>query len=168
MQRTLVHTSRRPVVLLVQSSRDDGLEMYAEFLRYHRLAVIPVSSTRDAVMLAPQANIVVTGINLDEAMDGVELVSRLRHNDRTRFTPIIVLTACVWPKERARAEGAGCDVFLPKPCLPTDLLGEMRQLLAATRLQTVDTSRGFQIRSRRARRVHGRHAAHRLARVWTR
>jgi len=55
-------TTRRPVVLLVQPSRDDGLEMYAEFLRYHGLAVIPVSDTRDALMLAPQADIVVTGM----------------------------------------------------------------------------------------------------------
>jgi CheY-like chemotaxis protein len=129
-------TSRRPVVLLVHPSRDDGLEMYTEFLRYHGLAVIPVSDSRDALMLAPQADIVVTGMNLDDPIDGAELVSRLRHNDHTRFTPIIVLTACVWPKERARAEGAGCDVFLPKPCPPNDLLDLVRQLLAATRSQT--------------------------------
>jgi DNA-binding response OmpR family regulator len=152
-------TSRRPVVLLVQRSRDDGLEMYTEFLRYHGLAVIPVSDSTDALMLAPQADIVVTGRNLDDAMDGVELVSRLRHNDRTRSTPIIVLTACVCPKERARAEGAGCDVFLLKPYLPEDLLSEVRQLLAARCSQTADTPRGFQISSHRAAR-----RAHRVAR----
>ena len=133
--------TRRPVALLVQPSRDDSLEMYAEFLRYHGLAVIPISDARHALMLAPQADIVVTGMNLDDPIDGVELVSRLRHDDCTRSTPIIVLTACVWPKDRERAEGAGCDVFLPKPCLPNDLLGEVRQLLTA----------------------HGWHAAHRHA-----
>jgi two-component system, cell cycle response regulator DivK len=101
MQRTSKPTSRRPVVLLVQPSRDDGLEMYTEFLRYHGLAVI-----------------------LDD-LDGVELVSRLRRDDCTRSTHIIVLTACAWPTDRERAEGAGCDVFLPKPCLPNDLLGEV-------------------------------------------
>ena len=169
MKRPSPSTTRRPVVLLVQASRDDSLEMYAEFLRYHGLAVIPVADARDALMLAPQADIVVTGIILDDPMDGVELVSRLRHNDCTRSTPIIVLTACVWPKERARAEGAGCDVFLPKPCLPNDLLGEVRQLLVATRSQTADTRRGFQIPSHRAaRRALGWHAGHRLSRVLTR
>jgi two-component system, cell cycle response regulator DivK len=141
MQQTFASTSRRPVVLLVQSARDDGLEMYTEFLRHQGLAVIPVSATADAVRLAPQASIVVTGINLDDSMDGAELVSLLRHSDRTSSTPIIVLTACVWPAERARAEGAGCDVFLPKPCLPNDLLGEVRQLLAATRSHTAATPR---------------------------
>ena len=159
-------TGRRPVVLLVQPSCDDGLEMYTAFLRYRGLAVIPVSDARDALMLAPQADIVITGMNLDDPMDGVQLVSRLRHNHRTRSTPIIVLTACVWPKERMRAEDAGCDVFLPKPCLPNDLLGEVRQLLAATRSQTVDAPRRVQIPSHRAaRRAHAWRAAHRPARA---
>jgi two-component system, cell cycle response regulator DivK len=150
------------------------LEMYTEFLRYHGFAVIPVSDTRDALMRAPQADIVVTGMNLDDPMNGVELVERLRHNDRTRSTPIIVLTACVWPKDRARAEGAGCDVFLPKPCLPNDLLGEVRQLLAATHPQAEDTPHVFRIPSHRTvrhthvRHTHVRHAAHRLSRVLTR
>ena len=139
--------------------------MYAEFLRYHGLAVIPVSDTRDALMQAPQADIVVTGMNLDDPMDGVELVSRLRHDDRTRSTPIIVLTACAWPKDRERAEGAGCDVFLLKPCLPSDLLREVRQLLTATRSQAADTPHVFQLPSHRTvRHAHGWPAAHRLFR----
>ena len=40
MQRTSMPTGPRPVVLLVQPSRDDGLEVYTEFLRCHGLAVI--------------------------------------------------------------------------------------------------------------------------------
>jgi CheY-like chemotaxis protein/uncharacterized protein YjbJ (UPF0337 family) len=145
MKRPSLANTRRAVVLLVQPSHDDSLEMYVQFLRYHGLAVIPVSDARDALMLAPQVDIVVTGMNLDNQMDGVELVSRLRHNDCTRFTPIVVLTACAWPKDRERAEGAGCDVFLPNPCLPNDLLGEVRQLLAATRPQAADTPHAFSI-----------------------
>ena len=152
MKRPSLSTTRRPVVLLVQASRDDSLEMYAEFLRYHGLAVIPVVDARDALMLAPQADIVVTGIILDDPMDGLELVSRLRHDDCTRSTPIVVLTACAWPKDRERAEGAGCDVFLPKPCLPNDLLGEVQQLLTATRLRPPTHRTSWSI-PRTARRV---------------
>jgi CheY-like chemotaxis protein len=140
--------------------------MYTEFLRYHGLAVSPVSDSRTALMLAPQADIVVTGMNLDDPVDGVELVSRLRDDDCTRSTPIIVLTACARPRERARAESAGCDVFLLKPCLPDDLLGEVRQLLADTRSQRDDTPEPLRIPSHRAaRRAHRSHAAHRLSRV---
>ena len=109
-------------------------------------------------MLASLADIVVTGINLDDRMNGIELVSRLRQDDCTRFTPIIVLTAWVGPKERARAADAGCDVFLAKPCLPNDLLGEVRQLVA--RSQTADIPLGFESRSRDTmRRAHGEQIA---------
>jgi two-component system, cell cycle response regulator DivK len=126
-------TSRRPVVLLVQQARDDALEMYAEFLRYHRLVPITASNERDARLLARHADIIVTGITLDGPADGIELIVRLRDDDGTRHTPIIVLTACAWAEDRERAEHAGCDVFLPKPCLPNDLLREVRLLLSAHR-----------------------------------
>jgi DNA-binding response OmpR family regulator len=126
-------TTRRSVVLLVQRSRDDGLDMYAAFLRYHGLALIAVSNARDALLLAPRADIIVTGIILDDPMDGLELVSRLRHDAGTRHTPVVVLTACTWATDREHAEYAGCDVFLPKPCLPGDLLREVRRLLRASR-----------------------------------
>ena len=78
--------------------------------------------------------------------------------------PLIVLTACAWPKDRARAEGAGCDVFLPKSCLPNDLLGEVQQLLTATRSRTADTAHVLPHPSHRTtRHAHGSHAAHRLS-----
>lgn len=142
MKLPSIASIRRPVILLVQQSRDDGLEMYTEFLRYKGLAVIPVSRAKDALKHAPPADIVVTGMQLDGPVDGVELVSRLRRDDSTRATPIIVLTACASAKDRDRAYSAGCDVFLPKPCLPNDLLGEVRHLLAAARKQTAAAPRG--------------------------
>jgi two-component system, cell cycle response regulator DivK len=161
MKRLSISTTPCPVVLLVQRSRDDSLEIYAGFLRHHVLAVIPVSDARDALMLAPQADIVVTGMTLDGPMDGVELVSRLRYDDGTRSTPIIVLTACAWPTDRERADRAGCDVFLPKPCLPNDLLGEVRELLTATRSRTADTPHVFGHPSHHmGRRAQGSFAAH--------
>ena len=120
-------------VLLVQSPHDDGLDMYVEFLHYHRLAPMPVTNAHDALDLAPTAAVIVTGILLaGSSMDGIGLIGRLRSDDRTKNTPIIVLTACAWPSDRARAGDAGCDVFLPKPCLPDELLREVRRLLVSS------------------------------------
>jgi len=129
-------TTNSAVVLLAQPC-DDGLQMQAEFLRYHGLAVIGVSDAWDALTAAPKADVIVTGILLAGSMDGVELIARLRRDERTNQTPIIVLTACVWDTERERAEQAGCDMFLPKPCLPDELLRHVRQLLAESRLRHV-------------------------------
>jgi CheY-like chemotaxis protein len=113
------------------------MDMYLEFLRDHGLAVIGVSDAWDALRAAPKADVIVTGILLASSIDGVELIARLRHDYRTNQTPIIVLTACAWKAERERAEHAGCDVFLSKPCLPSDLLRHVRQWLAESRLRRV-------------------------------
>jgi CheY-like chemotaxis protein len=145
--------------LLVQSSRDDGLEMYAESLRYHGLTPIAVSTGNDALTLAPNADIIVTGIVLPGSMDGVELTARLRGADRTKHTPIIFLTACAFQSDRERARRAGCDVFLTKPCLPNELLCEVRRLLAASKPRhhkLITTIRRF---SRKAVRRAGNPAA---------
>jgi two-component system cell cycle response regulator DivK len=151
--------SDRAGVLLVQP-RDDGLKIYEACLRDHGLAVIGVSDAWDALTAAPGADVIVTGILLPSSMDGVELIARLRHDERTRRTPIIVLTACAWNTERERAEHAGCDVFLPKPCPPDELLRHVRQLLAGARLRDV---RGAPIKADRlGRRASPRRLAGRV------
>jgi CheY-like chemotaxis protein len=119
-------------VLLVQSPGDDGLDMYAEFLHYHGFVPMPVTNAHDALNVAPAAAVIVTGILLHDSMDGIELIDCLRGDDRTKNTPIIVLTACARPTDRVRATDAGCDAFLLKPCLPDELLREVRRLLASS------------------------------------
>src|SRR6266581_2425294 len=74
--------------------------------------------TEDALALARTTDIVVTGIRVPGPFDGVELVRRLRANDGTKHKPIIVVTACAFEPDQQRACAAGCDAFLPKPCLP--------------------------------------------------
>jgi CheY-like chemotaxis protein len=126
----------RPIVLLVQPERDDR-EMYTEFLRHYGLAAVCCSTAADALTLAPKADVIVTAILLPGQMDGIEFITRLRRNDATKRLPILVLTAAAWNTERERAEHAGCDAFLSKPCLPDALLREVRRLLATTKVRDV-------------------------------
>jgi len=116
------------VVLLVQ--RNDDLEMYAEFLTHKGLRTIAVSSGADALVAAADADIIVTGVALQGDLTGIELVERLRADARVKHKPIIVLTASALRVEQERARQAGCDLFVPKPCLPDDLLRQVRLLLA--------------------------------------
>jgi CheY-like chemotaxis protein len=131
------------LVLLVQADADNR-EMYTEFLRYEGFRVIPASTARDGLTAARHVDIIVTGLLLPGDMDGVELLTRLKKDERTKRIPVIVLTACVWKSDRDRAEGAGCDVFLPKPCLPDDLMRTVRRLLASSRLRDV---RGLSVKT---------------------
>lgn len=116
------------VVVLVQPN-DDIRHMYAEFLEHYGFEVFACTNGNDALAAAPDADVVITGIRLNGEFDGVELLVRLRHDHRTSRMPVIVLTACVTLPDRMRAEDAGCDRFLPVPCLPDTLLREVRQVL---------------------------------------
>jgi two-component system, cell cycle response regulator DivK len=121
------------VVLLVQPERDDR-KMYAEFFRDQGWRVMAVSTAHDALRIAPMADVIITGILLPGHIDGVELIARLKGRERTRRIPVVVLTACAWDAERERAENAGCEAFLSKPCLPSDLVGTVGRVLALRRV----------------------------------
>ena len=110
--------------------------MYAEFLRGQGFAVTEVDSTDAGLSAAPAADLIITGIRLAGSFDGIELVRRIRVDARTKLTPVIVLTACAFEPDQARAFAAGCDLFLPKPCLPEDLLRQAEALIRqATQLR---------------------------------
>jgi two-component system, cell cycle response regulator DivK len=139
-----------PTVLLVDLPHDDRA-MYAEYLRVCGAKPIEIDNTACALRGATAADVIVTGIRVNGPFDGVELVRRLRAREGTHDKPIIVLTACAFEPEQQRAQAAGCDVFLPKPCLPDRLVSEIRALL---------TRRMRKRRPSRARANHG-HLAHR-------
>ena len=120
------------LALLAQPDRDDR-EMYVEFFHHEGLAAICVSSASEAMPIAPYVDVIITGLRLHDEINGIELIAWLKHDTRTQTIPIVVLTACAWSTERERAETAGCDVFLTKPCLPCELLRELRRLLACSK-----------------------------------
>ena len=129
-ETTMSASRETPRVLLVQQPNDD-VEMYVEFFSAHGFTIIVASTLDRALLAAGDADIIVTAINLkiDGEKTGIDLITRLRGDLRTR-KPIIVLTATAWQDDRDRAQQAGCDVFLAKPCLPKDLLHRVRLLLA--------------------------------------
>ena len=137
-----------PTVMLVASVQDDR-EMYAEYLRASAFTVIEVDHTTEALARAADADVIVTDIRVWDLSDGLELIRQLRDGEGTRHTPIIVLTACVFETDRQRAERAGCDAFLPKPCLPDVLLAEIRRVLARLAARPVPA----QARTRQKRRA---------------
>lgn len=55
-------------------------------------------------------------------MDGWELMGHMRVMAGLRTVHIIAISACVFPEDQSRAEDAGCDVFLAKPCIPSVVL----------------------------------------------
>ena len=110
--------------------------MYVEYLHLVGMTPIIVSDAAPALVLAPDSDVIVTELLLPGSMDGIEFIVRLRSDRSTNGVPIIVLTASAWDTERERAQRAGCDMFLPKPCVPDRLLHEIRRLLAKSAMWT--------------------------------
>jgi len=125
----------RTYVLLVQRD-DDERRMYAEYLTQAGWSVDIATDGETALRRARKAFAVITGLQLRGAMDGTELIAKLRADDRTKSIPIIAVTAWVTPEHRARAHAAGCDRFLAKPCRPDVLHLELRRLVLE-RVETV-------------------------------
>src|SRR5271154_873209 len=135
-------TSIPPMVILLVQVDGDGRAMYAKFLRRHGFLPIPVKTASDALTVAPHADVIVTETLLPGRIDGIEFIGRLKRDERTKTIPVIALTVCAWQTERERAEKAGCERFLAKPCLPDALLREVRRVLASSQFSTPRSSWG--------------------------
>lgn len=119
--------SPRPVSLLLVHPDSDDRDMYAHYLRTNGVTVREVDSTDDALPLIPDADAVVVGVPAAGRIDPLEFIRTVRsiRNDAA----IVAVTACVYNGEIAKAERAGADVALMKPCFPETLLQEVRKAL---------------------------------------
>jgi len=66
-------------------------------------------------------------------MDGWEATRRLKNDDRTKNIPVVALTGHALAGHAEGARQAGCDSFVTKPCLPDDLVVEVRRMLDAVK-----------------------------------
>ncbi len=121
----------KPDLILLVDDYQDGREMYADSLRFAGYRTLEASSGLEALQLAfdRRPSLILMDLSLP-GMDGWEVTARLKKDARTRHIPIVALTAHALQEERDRAERAGCDAFVAKPCLPEELLAEVQRLLA--------------------------------------
>ena len=128
----LVPSPHEPLILIVDDN-DDTTEMYAAGLTLAGFSTVQARTGLDALRQAQEVrpDIVVTDLGLLGPIDGVTLTRRLRHDERTQRIGIIVLTGRVSESDRADANGAGCDLFLTKPCLPDDLAAQISRVIAS-------------------------------------
>jgi CheY-like chemotaxis protein len=123
-------TVERPLVLLVEDD-PDGRLLYAEWLDQAGFRVEQAHNGLQALErafdLLPAA--IVTDLNIP-GIDGYELTRRLKADERTARIPIIAVTGYApFTQDPSRADRAGCDAIIPKPCLPDDLESTIRSLL---------------------------------------
>jgi two-component system cell cycle response regulator DivK len=121
---------RKPLVLVVDDFADNR-EMYSEYLSFSGYDVIEARNGKEAVDAAQERlpDIIIMDLSLP-VMDGWEATRRLKADDRTRRIPVVALTGHALAGHSKGAKDAGCDSFLAKPCLPDQLVAEIRRMLA--------------------------------------
>lgn len=124
----------RALVLLVEDDRD-GRILFAEWLKDAGCAVEQAHNGLQALErafdLRPDA--ILTDLNIP-GIDGYELTRRLRNDVRTRDIPILAMTGYgPFTQDPARAERAGCDAVLVKPCDAEQLTATLARLITHAR-----------------------------------
>jgi two-component system cell cycle response regulator DivK len=120
---------RRPRVLLVDDY-PDAREMYSEYLQFSGFDVVEASNGMEALQQARSEapDIILMDLSLP-VMDGWEATRRLKADSRTASIPVVALTGHALAGTLEGARQAGCDAFVTKPCLPEDLVAQIRRLL---------------------------------------
>src|SRR5580765_7730660 len=127
-ERTRSKTDR-PRVLLVDDY-PDAREMYSEYLQFSGFDVVEAANGMEALQSAidRSPDIILMDLSLP-VMDGWEATRRLKADERTASIPVVALTGHALAGISEGAKRAGCDAFVTKPCLPEDLVKEIRKVL---------------------------------------
>ena len=126
-------TEHGPLILVVDDYQD-AREMYAEYLQYSGFRVAEARNGNEAVAQAGslKPDLILMDLSLP-GMDGWEATRVLKADAETRHIPIVALTGHALAGASEGARKAGCDSFVTKPCLPDDLVVEVRRMLNAVK-----------------------------------
>ncbi len=125
-------TDEHAPLILVVDDYQDAREMYAEYLQFSGFRVAEARNGIEALdqAFALQPDLILMDLSLP-GMDGWEATRQLKADDRTKRIPIVALTGHALAGASDSARKAGCDSFVTKPCLPDDLVVEVRRMLNA-------------------------------------
>ena len=126
-------TEQGPLILVVDDY-EDAREMYAEYLRFCGFRVAEARNGNEALDQAftLMPDLILMDLSLP-GMDGWEATRQLKADERTRQIPVVALTGHALAGASEGAKRAGCDSFVTKPCLPDDLVVEVRRMLSLVR-----------------------------------
>lgn len=136
-----------PLVALIADRDAETRRMYADALSDCRIEQAEDGRDALAKVFSRQPDIVITEIHLP-GINGFELCALLRQDTATRSIPIVLVAGETVDIDVERAETAGADAVLTKPCPPATLFAEIHRL--------VHLSADLRERSRATReRMHG-------------
>ena len=121
--------------VLIVDDLQENREVLSEILEPVGHRIDTASDGQEAVDKALQdpPDLVIMDVTMPR-MNGVEACRLLKTDERTRFVPIVLVTALVAREDRIAGIAAGCDDFLTKPVDFEELRARTRSLLRAKAL----------------------------------
>lgn len=128
-QITNTNSAKAPLILVVEDE-EDNLLFISHALVYLQYTFITATSGQEALNLATKHNIslILLDLRLPD-INGFDLLKLLKQHNNTRNIPIIAISALIKDEDRHKAKSLGCNDYLTKPYLITELEVKLRQFL---------------------------------------
>ena len=106
---------KRQRILVVEDDRL-SLVMLRQLLTAQGYEILQSSEGWDGINRAQneQPDLILMDIKLPD-ISGLDATLLLKKDDRTKNIPIIAVTACISPDDKASALKSGCDAYIAKP-----------------------------------------------------
>src|SRR5215469_7892980 len=116
------YKAKRKRILIVEDDRL-SLIVLRQLLMAQGYEILQSSKGWDGINRArnEQLDLIVMDIKLPD-ISGLDATLLLKKDDQTKAIPIIAVTACVTPEDKANALKSGCDAYITKPVKVDEML----------------------------------------------
>ena len=119
----------KPVILAVDD-QVQNIELLEAYLVGQGYEIIKAASGEEALekLVHNQIDLILLDVMMPK-MSGIEVLSRLRADEKTKAIPVVMVTALKETEDKIKALEAGCDDFISKPFDKTELLARVKSML---------------------------------------
>lgn len=119
-----------PRTILLADDHEDNRIALLTVLQREGYAALGAADGREAVEIAREhlPDLILMDLAMP-VMDGRQAMRQLRSDERTARIPIVVITAMALSVDRDSLVAEGFDGLLVKPCMPPQLIQQVRRLI---------------------------------------
>jgi signal transduction histidine kinase/ligand-binding sensor domain-containing protein/DNA-binding response OmpR family regulator len=128
-KETAVTAEKKEFTILLVEDNEDFLFYLKDNLReYYNIAEAVNGREGWQKTLSAHPDIVVSDVNMPE-MNGIDLCKKIKHDQRTKHIPVVLLTALACEEQQLRGIGTGAADYMTKPFNFEILVSKIKNLL---------------------------------------